>query len=424
MPPEIRRVDPAEVPAWLETITTTFLDRPDVVAMAGQVAEYWDFQRVWGAFDAKVEGKVPGKVAGKVGQKVVGTLRTWATELTVPGGGHVPATAVTAVTVLPTHRRRGVLRSMINAEHDAARERGEILGLLYASEAPIYGRFGYGTGVTTCGWTIDKRSTSVAGPAATGVDFAPINEATRDLMRDLFDRHRLSRLGEIRRREFTFGLDLALIKFAWETPWKGWVIVHRDSAGEPDGYARYTAEGKWEDRQPRGVLNVQDLVALTDEAYDALWRFLLEVDLVTTIKVERCTVDERIPWRLTNRRAAMPTDVGDGMWVALLDIPRALEARAYERPGDLILEVIEAEPMSGRVRLRLEAGPDGARCTPTTATPDLALHADALGAAFLGGTPLRNAVLARGFEEGRSGALAEADELFRVLQTPRCSTFF
>ncbi len=408
MPPEIRRVDPAEVPLWLDAITTTFLDRPDVDALAGQVAQYWDFQRVWGAFDGRV----------------VGTLRTWATELTVPGGGHVPASAVSAVTVLPTHRRRGLLRSMVVAEHDAARERGEVLGLLYASETPIYGRFGYGTGVTTCSWTIDKRSTAVSGPAAVGVDFAPINEATRDLMRDLFERHRLAQVGEIRRRDFTFGLDLALIKFAWETPWKGWVIVHRAASGEADGYARYSADGKWEDRQPRSVLNVQDLVALNDEAYDALWKFLLEVDLVTTVKAERRSPAERIPWRLTNRRAATPTDLGDGLWVALLDIPRALEARAYERTVDLVLQVVEAEPRSGSLRLRLEAGPDGARCTPSRRSPDLVLHADALGAAYLGGTPLRNAVLARGYEEGAPGALFEADALFHVVDTPSCSTFF
>jgi predicted acetyltransferase len=408
MPPEIRRVEPADVPAWLEAITTTFLDRPDVATMAGQVTEYWDFERVWGAFDGKV----------------VGTLRTWATELTVPGGAHVPASAVSAVTVLPTHRRRGVLRSMISAEHDAARDRGEVLGLLYASEAPIYGRFGYGTGVTGCGWTIDRLATSIEGPAVTGVDFAPIDEATRDLIRGVFDRYRLARLGEIRRRDFTFGLDLALISFAWETPWKGWVIVHRDAAGAPDGFARYGAETRWENRQPRSVLNVQDLVALNDDAYDALWRFLLEVDLVAAVKVDRCTLDERLPWRLTNRRAAIASEVGDGMWVALLDVPRALEARAYERTDELVLEVVEPEPRSGSRRLRLEAGPDGVRCTPTRKAPDLVLHADALGAAYLGGTSLRNAVLARGCTEGRPGALARADALFRTLATPRCSTFF
>jgi len=408
MPPEIRRVEPADVPAWLEAITTTFLDRPDVATMAGQVTEYWDFERVWGAFDGKV----------------VGTLRTWATELTVPGGAHVPASAVSAVTVLPTHRRRGVLRSMISAEHDAARDRGEVLGLLYASEAPIYGRFGYGTGVTGCGWTIDRLATSIEGPAVTGVDFAPIDEATRDLIRGVFDRYRLARLGEIRRRDFTFGLDLALISFAWETPWKGWVIVHRDAAGAPDGFARYGAETRWENRQPRSVLNVQDLVALNDDAYDALWRFLLEVDLVAAVKVDRCTLDERLPWRLTNRRAAIASEVGDGMWVALLDVPRALEARAYERTDELVLEVVEPEPRSGSRRLRLEAGPDGVRCTPTRKAPDLVLHADALGAAYLGGTSLRNAVLARGCTEARPGALARADALFRTLATPRCSTFF
>ncbi len=408
MSPEIRHVRDDELLPWLECLTTGFLNRPDITKLAEQIGPYWDFERVWGAFDGRV----------------VGTLRTWASELTVPGGAQVPASAVAAVTVLPTHRRRGILRAMIAAEHGAARERGEVVGMLYSSEATIYGRFGYGPGVIGCTWTLDARGTGFVGGPASGISIVPSDEASRDLIRGMHDRHRLRQVGEIRRREFTFGLDLGLVEFAWETPWKGWLAVHRDDAGEADGFVRYTAEGKWEHHQPRSVINVQDLVALSDEAYDALWRFLADLDLVATVRAERRSLSERLPWLLTNRRAAEPSEVGDGLWLSLLDIPAALAARTYERPGDLVLEVVEGEPGTGRTRVRLEAGPDGASCGPTKRDPDLTLNADALGAAYLGGTPLRHAVLARGFEEHRAGALATADALFRTLDAPRCMTFF
>jgi predicted acetyltransferase len=409
MPAEIRRVHENELEPWLECLTTAFLDRPDIAKIAAQIGPYWDFDRVWGAFDGRV----------------VGTLRTWATELTVPGGAHVPASAVAAVTVLPTHRRRGVLRAMIGAEHEAARERGEAVGLLYASEAAIYGRFGYGTAVAACAWTLDASSTGFIGiPPAGGVTIAPIDETTRDLMRDLYDGYRRGRVGEIRRREYAFGMDIGLLEFAWGTPWKGWLAVHRDAAGVADGYVRYAAEDKWEHGQPRYAVNVGDLVALNDAAYDALWRFLADLDLVATVKAERRSPDERLPWLLANRRAAIPSDQGDGLWVMLLDVPAALAARSYERAGGLVLEVVEGEPGSGRTRVRLEAGPDGAACTRTTRAPDLTVHADALGAAYLGGTPLRHAVLARGFDEHRPGALAAANDLFRTIAEPTCMTFF
>jgi predicted acetyltransferase len=145
---------------------------------------------------------------------------------------------------------------------------------------------------------------------------------------------------------------------------------------------------------------------------------------VSTIRAEGRSLSERLPWLLTNARAATVTDVGDGLWVRIFDIPRALEARTYERVGSLVLEVIDGEADDGRVRVHLDAGPDGARCRQADATADLTLDVAALGAAYLGGTRLRDAVVVKGADEHRSGALAMADSLFRTLDEPRCSTQF
>jgi predicted acetyltransferase len=408
MPPVIRNVAENEILPWVECVTAAFLSRPDVARIAEQLRPYWDASRLWGAFD----------------DRVVGTLRSWASELTVPGGAHVPACAVAAVTVLPSHRRRGILRQMIAAEHAAARERGEVVAMLYSSEAVIYGRFGYGVGVVSCQWTLNTKQTSFVGEPASRVTYAEPTDGTARLMHDLHDRYRREVVGEIRRRDFMFKADVGLIEFSWDPPWKGWVLVHRDGSGAPDGYVRYGTESKWEHRQAANIVNVQDFVALNDVAYDALWRFVAEIDLVATVRAEWRSPYERLPWLLTNRRAAEIGDYGDALWVSLLDIPAALAARRYLREADLVIEVIDAEPSSGRTRIRLEAGADGASCTTTRRKADLTLHADALGAAYLGGTPLEFAALARGFEEHRSGALAEADTLFRTLDQPRCMTFF
>ncbi len=405
---ELRRVREEDLPSWLECVTTAFLDRPDTALIASQIVPYWDLDRVWGAFDGPA----------------VGTFRTWASELTVPGGARLPASAVTAVTVRPTHRRRGILRAMLAAEHDATRERGEKIAMLYSAEAPIYGRFGYGPAVTTCAWALDVAGTAFVGAPASGIDFLPIDEGTRDLLRDLHERYRVGRVGEVRRRPFTFGLDLGLIDFAWETKWKGWVLVHRTAAGEPDGYVRYGAELKWEQGQPRSIVKIQDLVALSEEAYDAFWRFLADTDLVAGVSMDRGALDERLPWLLSNSRAAEASGVGDALWVNLLDVPGALAARTYERRANIVLEVVDPERDGRPARVQLDASPDGATCLATKRSPDITIHASALGAAYLGGTPLRNAVIARGFDEHRVGALAEADALLRTLDPPRCTTFF
>ncbi|MEW5990538.1 MAG: GNAT family N-acetyltransferase [Chloroflexota bacterium] len=406
---DVRRITPSELVPWLEALSTAFLGRPDVARMAEVRGPSYDFDRTWGAFDGGV----------------VGTLRSWPTELTVPGGALVPAAAVAAVTVLPTHRRRGLMRRMLAAEHDAARARGERIGLLYASEASIYGRFGYGVGVTGCDLTLDTSSTGfVEGAAAGGVSLVPVEAQTVELIADLFDRFRRSQAGQVRRRDYMLRTALGLLETGWSPPWKGWVAIHRDAAGAPDGYVQYSAELKWEHGQPRSIVSVQDLVALTDGAYDALWRYLANLDLVTTVKADRRSPFERLPWLLTNPRALQFEGIGDGLWVCLLDIAAALAARGYERSGDLVIEVVDADSGSGRSRVHLQAGPDGAACSTTSRAPDLTVSADALGAAYLGGTPLRLAVLPRGCDEHRAGALAEADALLRTLDPPRCQTFF
>jgi len=405
---QVRNVGLDEVVPWLESLTTAFLERPDVAKIAEQLRPYWDPMRLWGAFDGRV----------------VGTLRSWASELTVPGGAHVPATAIAAVTVMPTHRRRGILREMLSREHDAARERGEVVGMLYASEAAIYGRFGYGMAVQSCQWTLSTKQTAFLAEPASGILYAEIDQATADIMRGLFDRHRRQVPGEIRRRDFTFAMDIGLLPLSWEEPWKGWILLHRDATGEPDGYVRYRAEDKWEHRQPANIVKVQDLVALNDVAYDALWRFLADMDLVATVRAERRSPVERLPWLLANRRAAEISDLGDSLWVSLLDIPAALAARQYLREADVVIEVVDGEPSEGRTRVRLETGPGGVSCSTTRRRADLTVHADALGAAYLGGTSLRLAALTRGHEEHRRGSLVEADALFRTLDEPRCMTFF
>ena len=61
---------------------------------------------------------------------------------------------------------------------------------------------------------------------------------------------------------------------------------------------------------------------------------------------------------------------------------------------------------------------------PTDRSPDLTIDGSALGAAYLGGTRLRDAVVARGWDEHRAGALSEADALLACLDAPWCSTFF
>ena len=409
MTPEIRPVREDELPAYIDALSTGFLERPDVARVAREIWPLWQGSRSWAAID---DGRI------------CGTFRSWPTELTVPGGGRLAAAAVSAVTVLPTHRRRGILRAMVRVEHDAIREQGDALALLFASEYPIYGRFGYGPATREATWTLDATRTGFVEAAGGSVELAGPSPETRDAVIAVFEAWRKATPGEIRRRSVSWDFALGLREEFWGEPWKGFLVLHRDAAGAVDGYARYHVEAKWEQRQPTNTIVVDELHALTISSEAGLWRFLAEIDWVTTIKAARRSPSDRLPWFVTNARAAMPSEVGDAVWVRVFDLPRALEVRSYEHEARVVLEVVDPETPHGRVRVDLDATRDGATCRPTDRSPDLTIDAAALGAAYLGGTRLRDSVLAAGADEHRSGALRDVDRLLRTADEPWCSTFF
>jgi predicted acetyltransferase len=404
---EIRPIRDEELRSFVEVMTTAFIEVQDTATLAEKLRPLWDLSRAFGAFD---------------GGRIAGTFRSWATEITVPGGARLPASAISGVGVLPTHRRRGILRQLVAAEHAAMRERGEDVGLLYSAEYPIYGRFGYGPGCISATWQLEKSEAAfVHDPAGRLEIVAPMDG--RDIVRDIFDAARRRQPGEIRRRDNDWDFNLGLRDGVWGPTWRGFLAVHRDADGTPDGYARYRAEERWERSQPRANVTIDDLHAATDEAYHALWHFLGGMEWAGRITAEQRSPSEPLPWLLTNARAAQLTEVSDGLWVRLFDIARALEARTYESEARIVLEIVDDE-RSTPTRVLLDGGPSGATCRPTKRAPDLTLAVGALGAAYLGGTRLRRAVLAHGAEEHRTGALVAAERLLRTADDPWCSTHF
>ncbi len=315
---EIRNASPDDYEAAVDVITTAFMERPDNRAVAESMRANWDPDRVWLAFD---------------GDRVVGTFRSFPTEVTAPGLRRLPASAVSAVTVLPTHRRRGIMTALAAREHAALRERGEPVALLYAAEYGIYGRLGYAPATRQVEYTIDARATRLRGePGGSAgepdgshgepegshgelggaVELVPAAPASRDASAAVFDAWRLRQPGEIRRRDSTWDRAFGLRDEPWGERWNGFVALHRAPSGAVDGYVRWKADPKWQQGLPMGVVEVNELHALTDTAEDDLLRFVLDLDLLATVRLPDRRESERFPWLLTNARAARVTDWVDG----------------------------------------------------------------------------------------------------------------
>ncbi|MEU9176148.1 GNAT family N-acetyltransferase [Streptomyces sp. NPDC048550] len=359
----------------------------------------------------------------------VGTAGAHSFELTLPGQTLVPAAGVTAVGVLPSHRRQGVLSAMMRHQLAELRARGEFLSVLLASEARIYGRFGYGPATYTQRLTVPRRQAALALPRARGTTDAPATgsgtgsgtgsvEVLRraecgEILEEVYDRYRREQPGALSRPHRWWALRAGQPPIS---PAPRYVAVHRDADGVPDGYASYSIG------EP-DTLTVDETIATDDAVSTALTRFVLGHDLVSQVVFNHCSPDHPLRWQLADFRAGQVGRDTDWLWVRLLDIPRALTARAWFMDGELVLDV--EDPFLGEHGRYLLTVRDGkADCAPTDREPDLSLDVRDLGSVYLGGTAPSTLVRAGHVRAHRPGAAALADSLFRAERSPHCLHWF
>jgi len=403
----VRTIDESEIPDWVACMGVGFL-RPRAEGFAEYLAGEIDLDRTWGAFDS--------------GQ-VVGTLRSFTTRLTVPGPAEHEASAITNVTVVPTHRRQGLMRDMVIAALDSSAELGEPLGILIASEYPIYGRFGYGAAIESATYTVDARTARFRQPETGRIELVDRGTIRKEAPA-LYDRVRVRQPGAIERDDRLWDRILHDEDVPGAEAPKGWCALYRSESGEVDGYLLYQAEPKWEGMgRAQGTLTVDELVSATPAAYRRLWQFCCGVDLVTTVHAADRPVDEPLAWLLYDGRAVHQSARLDFVWVRILDVCAALSARRYLVEGRVVIEVKDELGFASG-RYELEGDPDGASCTRTSDPAELSLPVDALGSVYMGGVSLRLLAGAGRVEEHHDGALDRADLMFRSAVIPWCSTWF
>jgi predicted acetyltransferase len=408
---ELRPIEAGEVGSWFACIGSAFFQRSDE-RQIDPFAALVDLDRTLGVFD---DGRI------------VATLRSFATELTVPGCVPVAASAVTAVAVEPAHRRRGLLRMMMTADLDAAAARGEPLSVLIASEWPIYGRYGYGPAVDGADYELDTRAARFLSSAPGAVELVDAVVALEQGP-PLYDRVRRRVPGAIERSQHWWQRNVDRPEpldpgRAAGAP--SWCALYRSPAGEVEGMVRYHVEASWQAMRPDGRLHVDDLIAATPAAQLALWRFAAEMDLATEVRARRRPVDEPVAFWLADGRALRRAERYDLLWVRVLDVPAALASRRYGASGDLVLEV--DDPLGHAAgRYRLEAGPEGAHCARCDGgTPaDLLLGVEQLGSIYLGGVSPRRLAEAGRLTARDDSTLELAGRLFQTLDPPWCPTFF
>lgn len=361
----------------------------------------YEWGRVFGAF---CEGELAGTAISMPGS------------LMVPGGEPVAAAAVTGVGVRPDRTRRGLLTGLMRAQLADVGERGEPVAMLHASEAMIYPRFGYG--MASRSRTVSLRRGQAAFRAdapGTGSVRLVDTETAEKLLPEVYRRIASERPGTITRSDAWWSTLISALP-----PGAG-IAVHTDTAGLDDGFALYTAEMRdYRFDDGECVLKVSDLQAADVSGTAQLWRFLLEMDLVTQVMAAGRPIDESLEWWLTDRRVCRVTDVPDDLWVRLVDVSAALNARVFNDADPVVIEVRDAflPENSGTYRI----GPEGVwRCVEE---PQLSLDVDVLGALYLGDVALSALVASNRIDVHDPAAVEAADRLFATTEPPWCGTGF
>ncbi|MFE0177751.1 GNAT family N-acetyltransferase [Streptomyces sp. NPDC059002] len=397
MTTDVRMLDEADWDTWYGALDVAF----GGVAESPEEQRLWreltEFDRSFGVWD---------------GGACVGTAGAFSFRLSVPGGALVDAAGVTMVSVAATHRRRGILTSMMRKQLDDVRAGGECLAVLTASEPVIYGRFGYGAATHMLKATIDTTRVRLAAPAGTAdvrlryAQPADVHEACEELYARLVS----GRPGLLARQPGweRHGLLDPQSERSGASPLQ---CVVAERAGELVGYVRFSVKPEWDWQGPKGTVHLRDLEAADPAACAALWQFLFDIDLTSSVVAHNRPVDDPLLQLVTDVRRCGVT-VRDSLHVRLVELGAALEARTYQAPVDVVFEVEDAFCPWNEGRWRLTGDTKGASCERTQDPADLTLSVRELGAAYLGGVSLASLAAAGRVRELREGALAEASLAF------------
>jgi predicted acetyltransferase len=358
--------------------------------------------------------------------RFVATSGIYSRTLTVPGGV-VPCAGITWVTVAPTHRRRGVLTEIMRRQLTELHEQErEPVAALWAAEYPIYGRFGYAP-ATVHGGFVGRTERLRLRPdvdLGTGRVRFVDRETYQPAAEALYDTVRRFVPGNLARDQRWWDRKLRDLPDQRDGATALRFLLHTETDGTVTGYAAWRMKEGWtDDNEPDATLLVEEVRASTTQAYAALWKLLLSVDLVRTVRVAKPSVDDPLRYLITDGRA-LSVRPSDALWVRLVDVGRALSARRYPERIDLVFEVRDDFCEWNTGRWHVWGHPAGAFCDRTDRDPDIVLGIEELSAAYLGGTSLATLQAAGRVTEISPGAVTLASTAFGWPVTPWCPDEF
>jgi predicted acetyltransferase len=362
------------------------------------------------------------RIAAYDGENHVGSAGVFAFDMSTTGGRVVKTAGLTMVGVMPTHRRRGVLRAMMDKHLSEARAKNQPIAALWASESSIYGRYGYGLASFAGEVSIERdRSRFTGSTPPVDARFVTDEEALA-IMPTLWDRARQIAPGMPSRSESWWKnrrlLDIEAVRLGFGPLQR---VVLRIN-GQDEAYALYRMRLTFEPNDiPVCTVKIWEAIGATPQGTRAVWRYLCDIDLAGRIEANHIPVDHPLFLLLDEPRRAH-YNLYDALWVRIIDIESALPSRAYASTESIVFEVEDAlcPWNTGRFRLDGESG----RVTRTQELAEMHLPISALGSAYLGGISFSRLAEVGAIEGKTAQSIERADRLFRSNRLPWCPEIF
>ena len=406
MPIDIRLMGPERLEDFIHPIMTAFGGAPTLERLE-YMKRVIELDTRIGAFD---------------GDKHVGSAGVYAFDMSTTGGRMVKTAGLTMVAVMPTHRRRGILRALIRRHLDEARAKGQPIASLWASEAPIYGRYGYGLASFAGEVSIERDRSAFVGTLPNSEARLVSDEEAAAIMPTLWDRARQIAPGMPSRSESWWKnrrlLDIESVRAGFGPLQRVVFAIN----GRPEAYALYRTRLSFETPDiPVSTVKVIEAIGATSDGTRVAWRYLCDLDLATRIEAANLPVDHPLLLLLAEPRRAHYS-LYDALWVRIVDVETALAARAYSSRESLVFDIEDTMcPWNnGRFRLDGETG----RAARTHEHPDIRLPISSLGSAYLGGLTFSRMAEVGAVESKTDGAIEKADRLFHSARAPWCPEIF
>lgn len=342
------------------------------------------------------------------------------------GAAEMGVLAIETIGVRASHRRRGLLTALMVEALGEARERGLPLAALSASEAGIYGRFGFAPADSWRHVDVETRRVEFRPDAdvASGTLEIVDPASVKDEIVKLFAAHRSRHRGSVSPGHG----DVMVISGQWDASAQGPSttlrhLAHFDAAGTLDGLATFTPR-QLDD--PPVTAEVGTVLAADPAVERALWRGLAGIDLIDVLSYDQPNADDSLDWSLVDRRAVKVTRSHDHMWLRILDLPTAAAGRSFAGAGAITLTVDDKLGFCAGSWL-LEVADGRAVCTRAEpddpAAPEVRVGVDTLAGLWLGGTA-PSTLIDAGRVSGDDEALGVFSTLFATTGQPRNLSWF